>query len=275
MPGRGIGLVEAFQQLLPRSVRELFTLITQLGDAWFLFGAVALLYWFGDRRRAAFALAAILGSLSLTLALKGLFALPRPPAAMRLGYATGYGFPSGHAIGSTVAWGAFALVFERGRHHVRAAVAAVAVGLVAASRVIIGVHYGVDVLVGVLVGAGFLAALVALADWNPEYGFAVAAALAVAALVTYGIEPDTVATVGGVLGAGATWAWFETVPRKPVSPAAAVAGLAGLGVLGYAGNALGLPLFAVFALNAVVPAALLAFPLAVERAKRATSASPT
>lgn len=275
MPGRGIGIVYAFEKLFPNSIRELFTLVTQLGDVWFLFGAVALLYWFSDRRQGAFVLAAILGALSLTLALKGLFALPRPPEAVRIGYASGYGFPSGHAIGTTVGWGLFALVLERGHHHLRAAVAGSVVVIVSASRVIIGVHYAVDVVVGVLVGLAYLAVLLYATGWSPNRGFAAASVLALAAVATSGLQPDAVALVGGVLGGGATWAAFDAPPQSPIRRGVAVGGLAVLAVFGYAGHALALPLAAVFALNAMVPAGVLALPLVVERVKGGGSATPT
>lgn len=275
MPGRSAGIVEALGELLPRSIRELFTLVTQLGDAWFLFAAVALFYWFGNRRRGAFALSAILGALALTVALKGLFALPRPPTSLHVGHASGYGFPSGHAIGATVAWSLFALIIERGTRHRRAVVAAAAVVLVSASRVVIGVHYVVDVAVGIVVGLVYLAVLLRVTRWSPTRGFAVAAVLGLAALATAGLAQDSVATVGGVLGAGATWVALDGPPGESIQTTAALAGLAALGALGYAANALSLSLPAVFVLSGSVPAGILVLPLAVERAKKARSASPT
>jgi len=275
MTGRSIGVAVAAERLLPPAVREAFGLLTALGDAGVLLAVVALCYWFDgrERERAAFALAATLGATALTLALKGLFALPRPPSALHLSPATGYGFPSGHALAAAAAWGALAL--DRGRGRARAAVAGVVVAVVATSRVVIGVHYAVDVVVGVLVGLAYLAALVRIAEWRAGRAFAAAAVLAVAAVVTNGPTPDVVAPLAGTLGAGATWAWVETPPEETVGVGLAVVGLAVLGAVGYAGNALGLGLPAVFGLNLVVPAGILALPLAVERARTRGSVSPT
>jgi membrane-associated phospholipid phosphatase len=275
MTGRGFGIAVAFDELLPAVVRELFALLTQLGDAWFVLVAAALLYWFGDRERGAFTVAAILGAFALTLALKGLFALPRPPAAIHVGHASGYGFPSGHAIAATTLWGLLALFVERGTRRVRAITAATVVAVVATSRVVIGVHYVADVVVGVGVGLAYLAILVRVSDWRPTRGFVVAAALALGALATNGFTPDSVATVAGVLGAGGTWVALDSPPRVRLSPPAAVGGLAVLGAVGFAGNHLVASLPAVFVLNLVVPVGILALPLAVERAKRAQSATPT
>lgn len=275
MTGRDLGVVEALAQTLPPVVREAFVVLTQLGDAWFLFVATALVYWFVDRERGAFVLAAVLGALALTVALKGLFGLPRPPAELHVGHAESYGFPSGHAIGSSVLWVLLALVLDVGTRSQRFLVAGAAVAVVAASRVVTGVHYTVDVVVGVAVGLAYLGALVRATDWNPGRAFAAAGVVALAAVATNGLTPDSVATVAGVLGASATWAAFGAPTRGRVSPALAVATLAALGAVGYAGNSLAASLPAVFALNLVVPAAILLLPAAVDRAKRASGGTPT
>lgn len=275
MTGRSVGVAFAFERLLSPAVRELFALLTNLGDAGVLLAVVALCYWFGDRRRGAVAIAGILGAFSLTLALKGLFALPRPPATIHVGHASGYGFPSGHAIGATVAWGLVALLLERGSYRRRVRIAGAGVAVVATSRVVIGVHYLADVVVGVAVGLVYLAALVRFVDWRPRRAFVIAALLAFAALVTNGLTTDAVATVAGVVGAGVTWAWVETPPEERVAPRIALVGLAVLGAVGYAGNALGLALPMVFVLNLVVPAGIVALPVVVKRTSKEKSARPT
>lgn len=275
MSDRSIGVVEALAETLPPVVRDAFTVVTQLGDAWFLVAVAALLYWFGDRERGAFAVATVLGALALTVTLKGAFALPRPPAELQVAYTDSYGFPSGHAIASTTLWGLLALVVERGTRTQRRLVAALAILAVCTARVVIGVHYVVDVLAGIAVGLTYLAVLVGATRWNPTRAFALVTGIALAGLATAGVTADSVAAFAGVGGATATWLALGTPPRGRVGPAVAVAGLAALGVVGYAGNALALPLVGVFALNLVVPAGILLLPVVVERTKRARSASPT
>jgi len=275
MNGRSLGVVEALAETLPSAVREAFVVLTQLGDAWFIFVATALVYWFGDRDRGAFVLAAVLGALALTVALKGLFALPRPPAEFHVGHAASYGFPSGHAVGSSVLWVVLALVLDRGSRTQRLLVAGAVVAVVAVSRVVIGVHYLVDVVVGVAVGLTYLGLLVRATDWEPGRAFAVASVIAAGALATNGLTPDSVAIVAGVLGATATWSAFGVASRGRVGPGVALATLAGLGAVGYAGNSLPVSLPAVFVLNLVVPSVILLLPAAVERAKRASGGTPT
>ncbi|WP_227353223.1 phosphatase PAP2 family protein [Haladaptatus salinisoli] len=269
---RGWGVIEFLREVLPGWAPEAFVYVTQLGDAWFLFVLLSLLYWFGDdRERWGFVLGATLGALALTLLLKGLFGLPRPRAALQFVHASGYGFPSGHAIGSTVVWGLLALSIERSHHHVRVAVAATVVALVALSRLVIGVHFAVDVIVGVLVGLAYLAVVVRGLDWRPRPTFALAAGIAFAAMVVAVLVAprnwtvDSVAAFGGTTGALVAWFAMDHPLNDRVGPAAAVVGLLLLGALSYVGLRLSVPLSAVFVINAVSQGGILAYPRVVGR----------
>jgi undecaprenyl-diphosphatase len=93
----------------------------------------------------------------LNLELKHYFARARPDVAEMLRRANGYSFPSGHAMGSAVAYGALAyLAFRAIRSWPRkTAVIAFLYTLIAAvalSRVYLGVHWISDVLAGVTIG---------------------------------------------------------------------------------------------------------------------------
>src|SRR5262249_11541170 len=74
--------------------------------------------------------------------------------------APGNSFPSGHALGSIVAYGSLLLVFlpavPRRLRRVAIAVAAAIVVLVGFTRVALGVHYVSDVLAGWLLGVAWL-----------------------------------------------------------------------------------------------------------------------
>jgi undecaprenyl-diphosphatase len=94
----------------------------------------------------------------INLTLKLYFARARPAVAEALRAAHGYSFPSGHAMGSAVTFGALSYLVFRSTSHWRwkAAVLALAGTLTAAvalSRVYLGVHWLSDVGAGVTAGA--------------------------------------------------------------------------------------------------------------------------
>jgi membrane-associated phospholipid phosphatase len=209
---RGVGETAAVETL-PEAVVGLFHLLTYLGDPVTLLLIVAAGYLLADRlgvpsTRMAAAIGLALGGFALTLALKYGFALPRPPDAGT----DGFGFPSGHAIGATVVYGGLAgLLLPHDRRVTRVAAALVVV--VAASRVIIGVHYLVDVVVGVAVGAGYLVAAFRLGPgWAAEdvspaavgRTFALAFGLGLAA-VAVTVVVDTVVAVAAAAGGWIGW----------------------------------------------------------------------
>ena len=209
---RGVGET-AVVETVPDAVVALFGVLTHLGDPVALLLLVAAGYLLANHlgvssTRMAAAMGLALGGFALTLALKYGFALPRPPGAGT----DGFGFPSGHAIGATVVYGGLAgLLIPHDRRVTR--VAAVLVVVVAASRVLIGVHYLVDVVVGVAVGVGYLAVAFRVGPgWAPEEvstgavgrTFALAAGLGAAA-VGVTVIVDTVIAVAAAAGGWLSW----------------------------------------------------------------------
>jgi undecaprenyl-diphosphatase len=93
----------------------------------------------------------------LNQALKLLFARARPELAEALRGAHGYSFPSGHAMGSTVVFGALAYLAFRTIHPWgwRAAalsLAACAITAISVSRIYLGVHWISDIAAGITAG---------------------------------------------------------------------------------------------------------------------------
>src|SRR5580692_2317405 len=144
------------------------------------------------RRRwllAAYLLVTGAGVLVLNPVLKSLVGRLRPVVAHPIAYGTGDSFPSGHALGSIVCYGAVLLVFlpaARGRW--RTAFIAVIVALVALigiSRILLGVHYLSDVLGAWAVGITWLGVTAFAFELTRS-----AAGQPVTDPVTEGLEPE-------------------------------------------------------------------------------------
>lgn len=136
---------------------------------------VVVLLAVGRRRAALFVAVARIGSLVLSQVTKEVVGRARPVFETPIASADGASFPSGHALGGTVFWLTTALVVlplvPRPRRRLVLA-AAVAVSLVvAATRVLIGVHYLSDVVAGFVVGVAWTAVCASVfALWRHEEG---------------------------------------------------------------------------------------------------------
>jgi membrane-associated phospholipid phosphatase len=294
---RGVGVLPALSDL-STVVVALVAVVTQLGDAWFLFVLLTLVYWFGEgrlapdhRRVGALVVGVTVGGLALTLALKTAFALPRPPGASvttvppwlppALGAAyvdaatgTGFGFPSGHALGSTVAYGGFALLGTWATRRGRWATAGALVLLVAASRVVLGVHYLVDVVAGVGVGLTFLWAAARFADGDPTRAFGLAAVVSVLAVVVAGVGDvpsealvESVSVLGASVGGLVGWRLADQTSGPP-GPLGAGVGLSLAGGLWVGVTAVTLPHLGTFLATAAAVALVLVVPTAAARLER-------
>lgn len=140
---------------------------TLLGSGWFAVPvALGAGTWWRVRRGrwdgALLLVAALAGATVLEFALKAAVARSRP-AVEHLVDASGYAFPSGHALRATVLFGVLAVLAGRAAPAWRArawAAATIAVFAVAASRVALGVHYPTDVFGGIALGACWLRVVV-------------------------------------------------------------------------------------------------------------------
>jgi len=291
---RGLGVVELLHESASEPVLVLFALLTQLGDIWFLFLVSGLLYvagdqfprWGIDRRHGLFVLALLLTYVALIGVLKNFFLLPRPPGAgeppviawlpavfegvlASISTGEGPGFPSGHAFGSTLVWGGLALVvfedeFSRGWLG-----AGFIVGLVSLSRLVLGVHYLVDVVVGVGLGVVVLGVLYVVADRGSAPARVLPIAVGTGALgLIQGLTFESVSAFGSGVGGWLVWRGIaDSTPAHPSNRREAAAGFA---VLVLAGGffallyALEPPLVATFVGSAITVGGVVGAPLAGE-----------
>jgi membrane-associated phospholipid phosphatase len=119
-----------------------------------------VLYVRHRRRLAAFVAVTMTAGSLLGVLLKVLIRRPRPVFADPVAHASGYAFPSGHALNVAVAAG-IVLVLLRFRWPVWV-VAGAAVAITGFCRVALGVHWTTDVVGGWLLGAVVVAVAAAL-----------------------------------------------------------------------------------------------------------------
>ena len=129
------------------------------------------------------------GALVLDPVLKSLVGRLRPVVAHPIAHGTGNSFPSGHALGSIVCYGAVLLVFlptARGRWRTAfIAATATLVGLIGISRILLGVHYLSDVVGAWAVGIAWLGLTAFAFELTRS-----SAGLPVTDPVTDGLEPE-------------------------------------------------------------------------------------
>jgi len=236
---RGVDVTEAIAGAVPEAAVPVLLVLTFLGGTFFLVSVGPAVYWFGpsrgwlSRRQGARLLAVTLGALALVVAAKSLFSMARPPESVMLVAEDGNGFPSGHATGATVFYGALAALTGVWNRRRRWLLAVGFIVLVAFTRLALGVHYLADVLGGFVVGGTFLAVALALTERRVAYGFALAVVLAAAGVVLAGPAhaTDAVAALGATVGALAGWVVLgrQRALERYVHPASGALALAVLG----------------------------------------------
>ncbi len=161
---------------------------------------VALVEW---RRTRVWAVAAFLfltvgGQFVVADLVKAIVQRPRPDIHPLTGF-SGTSFPSGHATAAAATYMACAFLLSRRRSlNVKATLVGVAAGIaasVAATRVLLGVHWFTDVLAGLALGwAWFAVCSIAFGGSLLHFGAPVAQAETVAEGVGAGAAPDQAAS---------------------------------------------------------------------------------
>ena len=223
----GLTFLKWLQEVRTPAMEEFFLGVTRGGEGLWILAMAGTLFWvFGARLayRVGFALSA--GDL-LTGALKSTFCVPRPwvrdpsiwPVADAQWGAFGYSFPSGHAANTALLWGGLAAAVRRWWLWIPALAW---IGLMAASRMVLGVHTPVDVAGSLLLAIPVVWGMGWIYDWaerNPERAWLVLAGavlVAAAAWVFVRFKPmpedadpnfskDAFRSVWGMLGFYGAW----------------------------------------------------------------------
>ncbi|WP_152031267.1 phosphatase PAP2 family protein [Natrarchaeobaculum aegyptiacum] len=190
---RSVGEIEFAQRLVPDVLYPAVEAITRLGDVSVLVAVTVVVTVVLERDRALAFFGIVIGGFAILGGLKAALALGRPPGEVHLIETATTGFPSGHALGAAVVYGGLALALERGRRLAVAVVAPLVVAI-ALSRIVLGVHYLVDVVVGLGVGVAYLAAVDRIRRSGPERTLWLATALGLGGVfvgIVFGPTPRT------------------------------------------------------------------------------------
>ena len=139
---------------MPDIADLIWILITQLGEDRFYLVVLVVVYLGVERKLGANIATFAMTSVWSNSVIKDLLMIPRPPPQYWKVQAEGYGFPSGHAQGSTVLMGYLA---KKAGTRVAYAIAISLIFLVSCSRIALGVHSVFDVVGGVIIGLAILA----------------------------------------------------------------------------------------------------------------------
>lgn len=234
------------QRFSTPALDQVVFLMTGLGSEIFYMIVLPVLYWTWSKRSGFRVVVFYLFGVYVNSVLKAAFRIPRPSPTvtarvMHPETGPGYSFPSGHAQGSAVFWGQWALEVRR-----KAAwsVAVLVTVLVAMSRVYLNVHWPIDIAGGLLVGGVLLAIVNLLSDlWarlDPPMPVRLLACLALPVTMYLVHHQDDVYILAGFLLGFPTGrvleeryvGWTEQASFRD-NVLKTVVGLAGLAAIGY------------------------------------------
>ena len=147
------------QNLRTPFLSKIVELLTSLGEMAIVLGVLVIIYWCVDKKKGFLVAAPILFSTVAMQTLKAIFRVPRPfmryPEQIigeRQHTATGYSFPSGHSTTASSFYGGLFKAFKEKWIRVIAVSLMIIIPL---TRLYLGVHWPMDVVVGTAIGLFF------------------------------------------------------------------------------------------------------------------------
>ena len=190
----GLEFLKQLQAIRTRAGEDFFFGVTLGGEGFWLLAVLGILFWvLGPRLayRAGFALA--VGDL-LAGVIKSVVCLPRPwvrdpsivPMKAAQFGAWGFSFPSGHVANTTLLWGGVAAAVRKGWMWIGVVIW---IGLVAFSRMYLGVHTPLDVAGSLVLAIPVVWGMGRLYDWTEQkssHAWWVVAGVVLVAVATWG-----------------------------------------------------------------------------------------
>jgi membrane-associated phospholipid phosphatase len=148
-------VIQALQDFFPDWIEIIFKVLTYFGDKIIYIIILAIAFWVFKKRDAIVTIYILLTSSFLYFFLKAIIQKPRPSESLRVVEVEGFSTPSGHATTSATVYGWIMFYFKKIWLYI---VVPILVLLICFSRVVLGVHFLGDVILGFLIGCVLLAA---------------------------------------------------------------------------------------------------------------------
>lgn len=148
-------IIKWFQNISNGFLDILAELITMLGEQYLFMAVIAFIYFVYNKKLGETLAYSVFVSAAINNVIKGVVKAQRPfeldseIISKREHTATGYSFPSGHAQNSSTFYTSIGLMIKKKKIYI---IIGVVIGLIAVSRVYLGVHFPHDVIAGVLFG---------------------------------------------------------------------------------------------------------------------------
>lgn len=156
--------LQSIRNELLTSIFTFFTICTEVPVITVLTG---ILYWCINKKAGQRTLFALCGSLNINAGVKNFVKMPRPIGtegleSLRVETATGYSFPSGHTQTATTFWTSMIYLFRKSWIYVVGLFMILGAGI---SRLYLGVHWPIDVIVGWAFGIALSILFIKLFDY--------------------------------------------------------------------------------------------------------------
>lgn len=156
--------LQSIRNELLTSIFTFFTVCTEVPVITVLTG---ILYWCINKKAGQRTLFALCGSLNINVGVKNFVKMPRPIGiegleSLRVETATGYSFPSGHTQTATTFWTSMMYLFRKPWIYIIGILMILGAGI---SRLYLGVHWPMDVIVGLAFGIALSILFIKLFDY--------------------------------------------------------------------------------------------------------------
>lgn len=192
-------LITFLQSTTNQSIIAFFKIITMIGNEEFYLLALPILLWNWNKDSSKRLFILFLSGMLVAVCIKGITQIPRPQD-IALIEADGFSFPSGHAVGAVIFWGFLAWSIKKTWFIMLSSILIILISL---SRIVLGVHWPIDILGGATLGTATLAANYLFNRINVQLGsvtwISLSLLLVISMSVSFLIQTEDVATLAGLL----------------------------------------------------------------------------